>query len=75
MQPTLNKESNLDANGNLLRAAGFKCVPYKHELLCGMCRKIIYIDRSSFETIYVVEQSVIYGHLCGDCWQKYNETH
>ena len=73
MQIGLNKQLNYDANGNLLIATGFKSRPYNRELLCGMCRKIIYTERCKTETIYVVEQSVKYGHLCQDCWQKFNE--
>jgi hypothetical protein len=74
MQPGINNELNFDSKANLLIAAGFKSEPYQRELYCGMCRKTIYSDRNKFETIYVVEQSVKYGHLCHDCWQKYNET-
>ena len=72
MQPRINNELNFDNKANLLIAAGFKSEPYKRELYCGMCHKTIYSDWNKFETIYVVEQSVEYGHLCRDCWQKYN---
>ena len=73
MQVEINKEMNFDAKGNLLIAAGFKSKPDKRELYCGMCRKIIYSEWLKSETIYVIEQSVKYGYLCPDCWQKFNE--
>ena len=73
MQPRINNELDFDSKANLLIAAGFKSEPYKRELYCGMCRKIIYSEQYTSETIYVVEQSVRYGHLCRECWQKFNE--
>ena len=73
MQPGLKKASNSNSQDNLLIAAGFSPNQNKSELRCGMCRKTINTGHDPFEIIYVVEKSLKYGFLCGDCEKANNK--
>ena len=72
--PKLREEAQIDVPQAEQRYSTFKNEQYPHEILCGSCSTVIYVDDATYESFHrAVAHDPDNQILCDNCLNEYEE--